>query len=397
MLWNLISQGVIKGFRGNIHLVDFALLRKCMICGVWKMHATFLHSDNPPVFYHRPGARFDADFKTFKITFFGKVNTVVVLVDAYTKKSFSYWLFYPTEATPNLFLEKVFKTFYSEVCLPNQWLHFVFHPDNAKTFLSGAMIQFCNEKSIIIDPSVKYKSSTNGNAESTLKVICNAAMCNLAASRLHRATFPFAWNHAEDIANDLGSAPSYLSPNFKTDGSECQAHNHRTYGSRCFILQHAVNKPSTNLTPPGTLARWLGFEKGHRTKNKVLVESTNTISSFATGDITFDECNTEAHNNEQDMNEQLQFLDEIDGTTTLPSTSITKSTEPLLLAESSDSTVTVPLVEPSAVASAVIVNKSAASIFCSTYGEPFVPPAGCYQISNVCIIFNWACLKLCFA
>ena len=279
------------------------------------------------------------------------------------------------------------------------------------------MIQFCNEKNIVIDPSVKYKSSTNGNAESTLKVLCNAAMCNLAASKLHRATFPFAWNHAEAIANDLGSAPSYLSPNFKTDGSECEAHNHRTYGSRCFILQHAVNKPSTNLTPPGRLARWLGYEKGHRSKNKVLDELDNKISTFSTGDIKFDEFNTEAHNTDQDMNEQLRFLDEIDGTTTLPSTEssddaepslsdeLPDTTAPLLIAESpavtsavtmTDSAAVisaVTMIEPSAVISAATMNKSAAVTFCSFYGEPFVAPAGCYQVSKVSLIFLLGMLK----
>ena len=64
---------------------------------------------NPPVRDQRPGARFDCDFKTFKITFYGKVNTVVVFVDAYSKKSYSYWLYYPAGSTPNLFLNKVFK------------------------------------------------------------------------------------------------------------------------------------------------------------------------------------------------------------------------------------------------------------------------------------------------
>jgi hypothetical protein len=247
------------------------------------------------------------------------------------------------------------------------------------------MVQFCNEKSIVIDPSVKYKSSTNGNAESTLKVLCNAAMCNLAASKLYRATFSFAWNHAESVANDFGSAPTYLSPNFKTDGSECEAHNHRTYGSRCFILQHAVNKPSTNLSPPGRLASCLGYEKGHRSKNKVLDELDNKISTFSTGDIKFDEFNTEAHNTDQDMNEKLKFLHEIDGTTMLPSTESSKGAEPTLSDESTESTTLLPIAEPPVVTSAVTLNKSAAVTFCSTYGESFVPPAGCYQVSNVCI------------
>ena len=57
---NLIYQGYINGFRGNIGLVDIALLRKCKMCGIWKMHATPQHSMNPPVRDRRPGARFDA-------------------------------------------------------------------------------------------------------------------------------------------------------------------------------------------------------------------------------------------------------------------------------------------------------------------------------------------------
>ena len=198
-------------------------------------------------------------------------------------------------------------------------------------------------------------------------------MCNLAASGLHRTTFPFAWKHAEAVNNDLGTAPDYLSPNFKTDGSECLADNHRTYGSRCFILQHAVNKPSTNLQPSGHCGRWVGNERNHLTKHHVLDEVTGVISQYGTGDIKFDEFNTQAHIPNQDAAEQLAFLDEIDST----------APEPTLQLPSIESTEQ--------------TNTAAATYFCSTYESPFVLPAGCYQVFHVCIFHLSTCLKLCFA
>lgn len=108
-LKDLILQEKLKGYRGNIKLVDPKLLPKCKICGIWKMHAVTQHSINPNVRDQRPGARFDCDTKSFSQVLNGHVNTVAIFVDAYSKKSYSYWLFYPTEASPNVFLHKVFK------------------------------------------------------------------------------------------------------------------------------------------------------------------------------------------------------------------------------------------------------------------------------------------------
>jgi hypothetical protein len=311
MLKNLISQGKIKGFRGNISLVDVALLRKCKMCGIWKMKATPQLSMNPSVRDHRPGARFDCDFKTFSITFVGNLNTVVVFVDAYSKKSYSYWLHYPTKSTPDLFLNKVFKLFYAEVCLPNKWPHFIFHPDNAKTFLSGAMLAFCNEHLIIVDPSVKYKSSTNGTAESTIRDLTIASMCNFGSTSLHKSLFNLCWNYTEDVANSVPTPPSYLSPNFLTDGSETNVDDHRSFGARCYLLNHSTVKPTTNVEAPGHEAIWLGYGD-HRTSHMLLDVKTNVVSKFPHGNVVLDEFNTEAHYNDTDVNEQLEFLNEID-------------------------------------------------------------------------------------
>jgi hypothetical protein len=276
------------------------------------MHSVTQPSSNPNVKDQRPGARFDCDFKTFRVVLYGHVNTVVVFVDAYSKKSYSYWLFYPTEASPNLFLHKVFKRFYAEVCIPNKWLHFLFHPDNAKTFLSGEMLAYCIENHIVVDPSVKYKSSTNGIAECTIRDLTKAGMCNLISGNLHKSLYNFAWNFAELVANCLPVAPSYLSPNFLTDGSETNMEHFHSFASKCFVLNHSVLKPSTNLAAPADEGLYLGQEFGHSTKFFVLLVKPNIVSKYGTGDVAFDERCTSAHTTDQDVNEQLAFLDEID-------------------------------------------------------------------------------------
>ena len=276
------------------------------------MHAITQHNKNPNVKDQRPGARFDCDSKTFRVVFYGHVNTVVIFVDAYSKKSYSYWLFYPADSSPNLFLHKVFKRFYAEVCIPNKWLHFLFHPDNAKSFLSGEMINYCIENHIVVDPSVKYKSSTNGIAESTIRDLTTAAMCNLISGGLHKSLYNFAWNFAEHIANCLPVAPSYRSPNFLTDGSETHVDNIHTFACRCYVLNHSALKPSTNLVAPADEGIYLGQEFGHSTKFFVLLVKPNIVSKYGTGDVTFDENCSSAQTIEQDVNEQLAFLDEID-------------------------------------------------------------------------------------
>jgi hypothetical protein len=209
--------------------------------------------------------------------------------------------------------KKVFKNFYAEVCLPNQWLHFLFHPDNEITFpfLFGVMIAFCEEHSIVIDLSVKYKSSTNGTAESTIRDLTVASMCNFGSTSLHKSLFNLCWNYTEDVANSVPTPPSYLSPNFLTDGSETNVDDHRSFGARCYLLNHSTVKPSTNVEAPGHEAIWLGYGD-HRTTHMLLDVKTNVVSKFPHGNVVFDEFNTEAHYNDRDVNEQLEFLNEID-------------------------------------------------------------------------------------
>ena len=259
---------------------------------------------------------------------------MVILDDTYSKKFYSYWFFYLTDSLPNLFLHKVFERFYAEVCIPNKWLHFLFHPDNAKTFLSGEMLAYCVENHIVIDPSVKYKSSTNGIAESTIRDLTKAGMCNLISSGLHKSLYNFAWNYAEFIANCLPVAPAYLSPNFLTDGSETYVDSVHSFASRCFVLNHSALKPSTNLAAPADEGIYLGQEFGHSTKFFVLLVKPNIVSKYGTGDVTFDERCTTAHTTDQDVNEQLAFLDEIDAATSKDSSQATVTSEPLVAAVS---------------------------------------------------------------
>ena len=152
------------------------------------------------------------------------------------------------------------------------------------------MLTFCTDHLIVVDPSVKYKSSTNGTAESMLRDLCTAAMCNLATTSLHKSLFNLVWNFSEDIANCLPVPPSYLSPNFLTDGSETHVDDHRSFASRCYLLNHSTVKPSTNVEAPGYEAIWLGYGD-HRTAHILLDVKTNVVSKFPHGNVVFDEFN----------------------------------------------------------------------------------------------------------
>jgi hypothetical protein len=114
------------------------------------------------------------------------------------------------------------------------------------------------------------------------------------------------------IALELDSiATSRLSRSLLTDGSETHVDDHRSFASRCYLLTHSTVKPSTNVKAPGHEAIWLGFGD-HRTTHILLDVKTNVVSKFPHGDVVFDEFNTDAHYNDRDVNEQLEFLNEID-------------------------------------------------------------------------------------
>jgi hypothetical protein len=250
-----------------------------------------------------------ADLKKFNVEFYGRKNTVVVFVDYHSSAIFSFWLHTPN-SSKNAMLNEVFSKFYNNVCVPNGWLRFIFHPDNAQAFLSSAMLGFCKEKGIIVDPSVPYQSSSNGLAESAIKVMYNYSVCLLATSRLPRKIFPFAWNTAQDVHNALPKLPSLKSPNFLLNGSETYVSNYRIFGARCYLLNQSAR--STLIEPPGQPGRWLGYVDGHRTKMFVLNEATGIISPLGTGDISFDESNVESFSEDRDVNEQMALLDAID-------------------------------------------------------------------------------------
>ncbi len=207
-------------------------------------------------------------------------------------------------------LEEVFSKFFYTVCVPRGWLHFIFHPDNAQAFLSTAMLNFCKEKGITVDPSVPYQSSSNGLAEAAIKVLFRASACLLATSRLPHRVFPFAWSTAEDVHNSLPKLPSLKSPNFLLDGSETNVGNFRSFGAKCYLLNQKAR--STLLEPPGQPGRWLAFCDRHRTKMIVLNEVTQVISPLGTADVSFDESNVESFSEDRDVNEQLSLLDSID-------------------------------------------------------------------------------------
>ena len=62
-----------------------------------------------------------------------------------------------------------------------------------------------------------------------------------------------------------------------------------TFACRCFVLNHSVLKPSTNLVAPADEGIYLGQEFGHSTKFFVLLVKPNIVSKYGTGDVTFDE------------------------------------------------------------------------------------------------------------
>jgi hypothetical protein len=213
------------------------------------------------------------------------------------------------------------------------------------------MENFCTSKGIIIDPSVRYKSSTNGLAESAIKILTNSSLCALATSRLHKAVYPFAWLHSEIVHRAIPKLPSLHSPLFLFSGSPTNADDYITFGCKCYIL---INQAKTTLLQsPGHPARFLGYYDNHKTKYWIIDEQTNIISNFGEGNVIFDESNTQSFSNDRDLNEQLAIQDAI---------------EPL------DNSV-VPINES--------VNEQVESdIFYTEYAGYFIPPSGSYKPSN---------------
>jgi hypothetical protein len=308
-LWNYLSQGAIKGYKHNLKHVDVRLLPACKTCAIWKMENQKMPTMNSPPIPDRPGMVIAADLKKFNKEFYGRKNTVAVFVDYKSTATFSFW-FHTPNSSKNALLNECFIKFYNNVCIPNGWLRFTFHPDNAQAFLSVAMLKFCGEHNIVVDPSVRYKSSTNGLAEAAIKVLFRASATLLATSRLPANVFPFAWKTAEDVHNSLPKLPSLHSPNFLLNGAETHVANFRSFGARCYLLNEKAR--STQLEPPGVAGRWLAYCDRHRTKMFVYNEATKAISPLGDGNVTFDESNVVSFSEDRDLNEQLALLDAID-------------------------------------------------------------------------------------
>jgi hypothetical protein len=275
------------------------------------MHTHTNPTTNPPLKTKcpRPGMMWACDLKKFNLFFHGKKNTVVVFVDYHSTATFSYWMSLP-ETNSDTFLLNIFTKFYDTVCVPNGWLRFIFHPDNATIFLSKSVEEFCTNKGILIDPSVRYKSSTNGLAESAIKVLTNASLCSLATSRLHKAVYPFAWLHCEIVHRAIPKLPSLKSPLFLLNGSPTNANDYITFGSKCYILDNKAK--TTLLQSPGQPGRFLGYYNNHKTKYWIINEKTNIISNFGEGNVIFDESNTQSFSTDRDLNEQLAIQDAIE-------------------------------------------------------------------------------------
>ena len=309
-LKQLISTDLITGFKHNISLVVPELLPKCKVCMLWKMHRTSLPSPQGPPRPPRPGMLISADAKIFKVNMHGKVNTVYTLVDHHSSFSWSYWLHHPNPEA-DAFLNKAFKPFYDNVCIPKNWLHFTFHPDSATNFTSKAMKDYCLHNGIILDPSPKYTSHQNGLAEVVHHKIALAAITSLHTAKLHNAMFPFAWMHAEQVRNAIPMAPHEKSSAFLMDGSTVSGNFSHTFGCCAYIYNDHHRKAT--LECPAREARFLGYApNGHRTQVFALDVKNNVISPFPTANIVFNEKNTEAQGHDLDVNQQLELLETID-------------------------------------------------------------------------------------
>ena len=100
-------------------------------------------------------------------------------------------------------------------------------------FTSKAVSTICAENGIILDPSTKYKSSSNGQAEAHIKLLSHGALSSLTAAKIHHSLYPFAWNHATAVHYAVLRPPSDMSPDHIISGADAIAF--RTFGNGGFI------------------------------------------------------------------------------------------------------------------------------------------------------------------
>ena len=221
------------------------------------MHHIHLPSPNKPKSdVERPGQFFAVDLKKFSRTFHRKLNAFVVLVDGYSHYRWIYWIRVPSPKDKHdIFLNDILKGFYLSVCVPNNWLHFTLHPDNAMFFTSNRLKAFCDENGIKFDPSIRYQSDSNGLAEAAIKLLTTDGACNLASSRLPHRVYPYAVNHENQIRNMLPHGADNKSPAFRLEGTLSSPKYMKTFGCQGFIYDQLANH--NKLEPPANPARFL--------------------------------------------------------------------------------------------------------------------------------------------
>jgi hypothetical protein len=309
-LWDLINQGYITGFPFNINVVVVAALPVCRFCRLWLLHRNTLPSSHAPIADPiRPGVYFAVDMKKFSVTFLHGYNAFVVIVDGFSHFYWLYWIKVPDPDHSNVFLDQVLKPFYQEVCIPNHYLHFTLHPDNAATFVSRDVQHFCTEVGITLDPSVPYKPSTNGLAEAAVKVVASGAVVSLNCAKLPQSLYPFAANNAVRTHNRTPHGPDNKAPCERLDGTLSTGEDLRTFGAQVYIYDDKAS--SARLQAKGQPARFLQYKRGHQTTIIAWNETTKKVNEHGTGNAVFNETNLEALVEDMDINEELLGLEEL--------------------------------------------------------------------------------------
>jgi histone deacetylase 1/2 len=251
-----------KNFEDVARLFGMKMPAKVPFCRVCTEAKATRHPlgrrDNAILTADRQAQVFSADIEgPFPIPSLGGSRYVLVIVDSFSRRIFTYMLSSPAE-----FFEK-FRDLvhHCEAHFGKDKVVARFHSDGGTYFTSIRLGEFCRTKGIVQSSSAPYTQALNGMAERTIRTLTEMVRSMLVQSKAPRRLMGEAFIYATFIINAL---PAFSDkPESRFDlwyGNRQEKHLRiRTFGCAAWILD--VHPQRDKLGSKGQLCILVGYEE----------------------------------------------------------------------------------------------------------------------------------------
>lgn len=161
-----------------------------------------------------------------------------------------------------------------------------FRADNGREYVTGVLVDFLREQSIVIESTGPYCPAQNGLVERAWRTLVAMVRCLLTGAGLSKALWAEAMATAVYITNRLPSRVlKGATPYFVLHGRQARLDHLRVYGCRVFVQVPPSQRHK--LDDKAIRGLLVGYDSANRTVYRVLDETTGAVRRAA--HVTFDE------------------------------------------------------------------------------------------------------------